>query len=151
LQDAGGKLELSVGNGIVLRDHVASPDVHIDHHRRCFVMYFHPPTGLFSGRVPSVEQVSYVALSDDGLGFRVEPVMLGYFYFRVFVVRGRHFAIANKGQLWQGPSGDDPWHAPPGFDFDSLLWTYVGNPLAEALRSEPATSPTTRGTSRSAS
>lgn len=137
VHDAHDEPELAIGNGIVLRGHVASPDVHLDPSRRRFVMYFHAPTRLLSGHRLGFEQVSYVALSDDGLHFRIEPVMLGYFYFRVFVVRGRHYAIANKGQLWQAPAGDEPWHAPPGFDFDSLLWNYVGNPLVEALRAEP--------------
>lgn len=128
--------ELPVGNGIVLHGHVASPDVHLDHARRRFVMFFHAPTRLVSGAAPSVEQVSYVALSEDGLNFQVEPVMLGYFYFRVFVVRGRHHAIANKGQLWLAPEGDEPWHPPANFDFSSQLWQHVGNPLTEALHAE---------------
>lgn len=132
-----GDNELPIGNGIVLRDHVASPDVHVDDLRRRVVMYVHAPTRLLSGRSPGVEQVSYVALSDDGLRFHVEPVMLGSFYFRVFAVRGRHYAIANKGQLWQAPIGDEPWHPPRDFDFESLLWRFVGNPLTDAVRAEP--------------
>lgn len=57
--------------------HIASPDVVIDEDSRQLRMYFHQP-------VEGQGQRSFVALSEDGLQWRVEPETLGLFYFRVF-------------------------------------------------------------------
>ena len=73
-------------------DHIASPDVHIDHDRRLVRMFFHgcePP--------PGSRQVSYVATSADGLEFRAEPQILAPFYLRVFRYRGWHYGVAKLG------------------------------------------------------
>ena len=46
--------------------HIASPDIHVDHEHRRFVLYLH---GLDSFGV----QVTRAALSDDGIGFAGRP------------------------------------------------------------------------------
>lgn len=69
-----GVLPMADGPG---RGHIASPDVHVEPESRRLRMYFHQPT---EGR----GQLSYVALSEDGLRWQVQPEALGLFYFRVF-------------------------------------------------------------------
>lgn len=74
------------------RDHIASPDVHVDHDERRIRMYYHgdPRPG-----VDTDAQKSYVALSDDGLRFEPLEEILGHFYFRVFEhTDGYHYALA---------------------------------------------------------
>ncbi len=72
-------------------DHVASPDVHIDDENQQIRMYYHadPRPGI-----DAQYQMSYVALSDDGLHFESMPDYLGLFYFRVFQRDGWHYALA---------------------------------------------------------
>jgi hypothetical protein len=75
------------------RGHIASPDVHVDPARGEIRMYFHrsPPAGS-----PVRGQVSFVALSKDGLRFDACPDVLGPFYFRVFRHGGWHYAFAKN-------------------------------------------------------
>jgi len=72
-------------------DHVASPDVHVDHEQERIRMYYHgmpiPDTG-------APYQMTYVALSDDGLDFESLPDQLGLFYFRVIELGDWHYAFA---------------------------------------------------------
>jgi len=68
------------------RDHIASPDVHVDDERREIRMYFHGLAGS--------SQRTFVATSGDGLNFRSRKKALGPFYFRVFRRDDRFFAVA---------------------------------------------------------
>ena len=88
----GGVLSLEQTPGYEGRrgDHVASPDVHLDHAARRVRMYFHQPTPTGGPR----GQGSYLALSSDGLLFQARPEYLGLFYFRVFQHGGWHYALA---------------------------------------------------------
>ncbi len=72
------------------RDHVASPDVHVDEENQRIIMYYHSPNPSDGPR----GQGSYVALSPDGLEFEALPQYLGLFYFRVFEHDGWHYALA---------------------------------------------------------
>src|SRR5262245_22915835 len=56
-----GSLRLADAPGC--RDHVASPDVHVDHERREIRMYFHGVSARDS------RQLSFMARSKDGLSF----------------------------------------------------------------------------------
>ena len=87
----GGVLSLDDAPG---GSHIASPDVHVDSDPRRVRMYFHQPARAGS---PSEGQVSYVALSEDGLHFRARPEVLGEFYFRVFHFDGWYYALAKHG------------------------------------------------------
>ena len=75
-------------------DHVASPDLLIDEENRRLVMYYH------GRRIPGHamnHQVSFVALSENGLDFESLPDPLGHFYFRVFRHDdGFHYALAKN-------------------------------------------------------
>jgi hypothetical protein len=80
--------------------HVASPDVHVDEARRQIRMYFHCfPHG------PSRQQVTFVATSEDGIGFSPRPEMLGVSYFRVFQWQGYYYALAQPGILYRSRDG----------------------------------------------
>lgn len=80
-------------------DHVASPDVLIDEERRQIRLYFHAPVTPvprssdpdYQEKLLQARQDSFVALSDDGLHFRVLPQSLGPSYFRVWRWRGCHY------------------------------------------------------------
>jgi len=89
------------------RGHIASPDVHVDPGRGEIRMYFHRPApegspvrgryvGLRPGRTNVRGQVSFVAISKDGLSFEACPDVLGPFYFRVFRHGGWHYAFAKN-------------------------------------------------------
>lgn len=76
------------------RDHVASPDVHIDHDEQMIRMYYHipiPPVGL-----PG--QGTYAAISHDGLNFRALNEFLGLSYMSVFKHNGWYYGIAKRPQ-----------------------------------------------------
>lgn len=90
--------------------HIASPDVHVDHERRRFVMYFH---GL--ERLPN-EQVTRVSTSADGLSFVARAEVLGLTYWRAFPFRGKTYAMAMPGQFYRS---DDPLG---GFEKGPLLF-----------------------------
>jgi hypothetical protein len=57
-------------------------------------MYFHQPGPSDS---PIAGQVSFVALSEDGLDFSARPEVLGKFYFRVVRHKGYWYAFAKYG------------------------------------------------------
>jgi hypothetical protein len=86
----GGVLGLADAPGL---GHIASPDVHVDQDRKEIRMYFHQP-GPKNSPIPG--QVSFVALSGDGLHFAARTEVLGKFYFRVFRYRGWYYAFAKN-------------------------------------------------------
>ncbi|MDH4240224.1 MAG: hypothetical protein OEW48_11740 [Phycisphaerae bacterium] len=120
--DLGGDDKINIGNGIEIRGHVASPDVHADDDNQRIIMYFHGPTYVNNSYK---DQESFVATSEFGLDFdgRIEPVILGYFYFRVFKYNGELYVVGKRGYLYKAPDPNDPWTPPPGFDFWDYLWT----------------------------
>jgi hypothetical protein len=91
-------------------DHIASPDVHVDHDRGRIRMYFH-------GCEPEGRQVSFVATSRDGLRFRAYEQALAPFYLRVFEHRGWFYGVAKRGNrsgtLLRSPDGLMPFIAGP--------------------------------------
>ena len=90
---------LSLNDAPACRDHVASPDVHVDEERREIRMYFHGPSRVTRG------QKSYVALSSDGLVFAANDAILGPFYFRVARWRGQWVAMAKGGLVYLSNDG----------------------------------------------
>jgi len=85
------------------RDHVASPDVHVDEKQKKIRMYFH-------GLAKETGQWSGVAFSYDGLNFEASEEVLGKFYFRVFQWDNYYYAIAKDwnsgcGELYRSPDG----------------------------------------------
>ena len=78
--------------------HIASPDVHVDDATQRIVMYFHGLAGFRTQR-------SRVALSEDGIGFRALPDLLGPSYFRVFRHGGWTYALAMPGIVFRSKDG----------------------------------------------
>lgn len=99
-------------NQTVCVNHIASPDVHVDHHNHEIRMYFH-------GVHPQKGQVTFVATSKDGLHFTAFPHILGPFYFRVFNYDGWYYAIAKNqnigGVILRSKDGLTPFER--GVDF----------------------------------
>jgi hypothetical protein len=98
----GGVLSLPAVPAIT--DHIASPDLVVDHERRQIRMYFHGPSFVEKG-----EQRSFVALSDDGISFVANNNVLGPFYFRVFQHRGAWYALSKGGLVHRSPDGMKPF------------------------------------------
>jgi hypothetical protein len=87
--------------------HVASPDVHVDDRRRQVRMYFHGLVRVedLPGTRGKFRQRSFVAISDDGIDFRVVPKPLGNSYFRVFRWNGVQYALAMPGVMYRSVDG----------------------------------------------
>jgi len=89
------------------KDHIASPDVHVDEERRELRMYFHCPSRSVK------RQLTYVARSKDGIHFEAEGVPLGPFYFRAFRYDGYWYAMAKRGWLFRSRDGLTPFEEGP--------------------------------------
>ena len=72
--------------------HIASPDVHLNHDKQRFEMLFH---GLADDGI----QRTCLAVSQDGLAWRVIGPMTTQTYLRRFEVDGQIYAIALQGEL----------------------------------------------------
>tara|TARA_B110000211_G_scaffold203689_1_gene236648 strand:- start:196 stop:1116 length:921 start_codon:yes stop_codon:yes gene_type:complete len=86
--------------------HIASPDVHIDYEKKCFWMYFH-------GQLDNGEQVTRVAVSNDGLSFTVKAPILGPPYFRAFEYHNWIYAICWGGEIWRSKDWWSPFEKGP--------------------------------------
>lgn len=80
------------------KNHVASPDVHVDHATRQIRMYYHGP-------VSPREQKSFVALSEDGINFTSGTEVFGESYFRVFQYGGWYYALGMPGIFYRSKDG----------------------------------------------
>jgi hypothetical protein len=92
----GGVLRMRDAPGA---DHIASPDVRIDDEAKQIRMYFHQERRGSDEQARHGRQVSFVALSEDGLRFEARDEVLGAFYFRVFEHGGYHYAFAKNGTV----------------------------------------------------
>ena len=86
----GGVLSLSAVKQC--HDHIASPDVHIDEANKKIVMFFHGPAR------GTKEQLTYRAISTNGLDFVVEEAPVAQFYFRTVAWRDRWIGMARAGE-----------------------------------------------------
>jgi len=120
--DLGETRKLEIGNGLAIRRHIASPDVHVDNKNMRIILYFHAPAMLYKDRVRG--QKSFVATSSWGLDFSqgIEPVILGSSYFRVFKHNGGLYALSSGGSLHKALSFVEPWWYGNGFDSSQSLW-----------------------------
>jgi hypothetical protein len=78
--------------------HIASPDVHVDQENKQIRMYFH-------GLQDFAQQVSRVALSEDGVTFQALPEIIGRTYMRIFEHKGMTYAMAMPGQFYRSHNG----------------------------------------------
>jgi uncharacterized sulfatase len=97
LHDAG---TLHLRDVPACRGHIASPDVIVDDERREIRMYFHGPAARGGGG-----QMSFVAMSNDGLRFAASEEALGIFYFRVFRWKDHWYAMAKGGEMYRSQDG----------------------------------------------
>ena len=96
-------------------DHVASPDVHVDHEHKRILMYFHGVTSdqdvtadIHNTAIDSINaapQRSKLAISVDGLHFEANSEILGPSYFRVFQWQDAYYAIAMPGIVYRSQNG----------------------------------------------
>ena len=89
------------------RDHIASPDVHIDYARRQIRMYFHGPFALDEG------QKSFVATSTDGISFQAHDEVLGIFYLRMAPLQAEWIGMAKGGVMYRSQDGLTKFHRLP--------------------------------------
>lgn len=127
--------------------HIASPDVHVDHERREIRMYYH---GCCLPAPP--HQFTRVALSPDGLHFTAREEILGVSYWRGFTWHGWHYGLAMPGIFSrsrdplsgyeQGPTlfSPDMRHSAVQLVGDTLrvFYTDVGNTPERILLTEIA-------------
>ncbi len=124
--------------------HVASPDVHAVPENKEIRMYFHGPARKAKG------QMTFAAVSADGLKFKASADPLCPFYFRAFRRGAMWYGMSKGGLLWRSPDGlggfeegndpmpgaegrDKPTYNRPGVrhvavlpDGD-VLWVYYSN------------------------
>lgn len=81
------------------KGHIASPDVVIDNERKELRLYFHGPARASNG------QMTFVAVSTDGVHFKASDEILGIFYWRVFRWEGWWYAMAKGGRLYRSRTG----------------------------------------------
>lgn len=80
-------------------DHIASPDVHVDHARRVIRMYFH-------GRQRGAQrQFSYIAQSRNGTGFVSQTEPIADFYLRMVPWRDMWIGMSKGGVMYRSPDG----------------------------------------------
>ena len=98
------------------RGHIASPDVHMDEERCLIRLYFHQPA---PEEKRDMGQVSFLALSENGLRFDVREEILGQFYLRVFQHGGWYYAYAKNtnvnGILYRSADGLTGFEPGPEF------------------------------------
>jgi len=131
--DIGDDKRLKPSDTLLIKGHIASPDVHVDHDEKHLVMYFHAHVKF--DRAKKGAQKTLVATSQDGLDFSqdIKPAILGPSYFRVFKHRGQLYALTMEG-LFTSPNKDHPWTVPPGARPGDNLWIkkhvnfFVGTP-----------------------
>ena len=78
--------------------HIASPDVHVFEDKKEIWMYFHANI-RGKGAYKNQGQTSFLAISKDGLNFKIIPRILGPFYMRVFQHEGMFYSIAKNDNL----------------------------------------------------
>jgi hypothetical protein len=81
------------------RDHIASPDVHVDWACRKIRMYFNGPLANADG------QKSFVANSSDGIRFEPNTEQLGAFYLRMRPFQGAWIGMAKGGVMYRSKNG----------------------------------------------
>ncbi len=98
-----GVLQLKDAPGA--KNHIASPDVHLDAERKEVRMYFHGPAK--AGK----SQMTFFALSKDGLHFTVDATPLCPFYLRAFRWNDMWYGLAKSGGLYRSKDGLKPFES----------------------------------------
>ena len=80
------------------KPHIASPELWVDEDNKKIRMYFH---GLMEDGI----QATRVAISSDGLNFKVRPEVVCAPYLRVFKHKGDFYGLAMPGLLYRSKNG----------------------------------------------
>ena len=122
-----GVLRLDDVPGLI-EDHIASPDVHLDHARQRLVMYFHGPR-----LGADFDQRTFVATSTDARRFHVASREdLGDPYFRVFWHRGFAYTPARLGPFARSRDGLTNFETGPSL-FETRVRHYACVPWNDDL------------------
>ncbi|MGB0506745.1 MAG: hypothetical protein ACPGGK_11165, partial [Pikeienuella sp.] len=97
-------------DGGYLYAHIASPDVHIDHANKRFVMFYH-------GLLYNGDQLTRMATSIDGVTFTANEQLLAPPYTRAFLHAGMIYAITWAGDIWRAPDWGSPFEQGPNLVF----------------------------------
>lgn len=114
------------------REHIASPDVHLDEASGRLAMVYHG-CGI-DGRAPGVEQPAAVAFSRDGLRWQHDRVLPVESYLRVFSMAGHRYGIAKGGRVYRADEGGDGW----SFEPEAVLLDITGRHWAVRPRPRDA-------------
>lgn len=90
---------LQLADAIGCEDHIASPDVHVDHENKQIRMYFH---GVVLG---TKRQETFLAISDDGIKFTAEAKPMADFYFRAVPWKSSWIGMSKGGVLYYSKHG----------------------------------------------
>ena len=114
----GPQARLELAPGVVLRNHVSSPEVYVDEADKQFILIMH-------GRAED-GQDSFIAASRSGLNFNAEQfggepgggprpaVFSATTYLRIFDFKGGLYAIGRSGRFTRPRDMAAPWSAPAG-------------------------------------
>ncbi len=114
----GGVLNLTESRFV---DHMASPDVHVDHAVQQIRMYYHgvltpPEQQQVIAEIDEpffYKQRTRVALSSDGLHFEEQPQIITSAYLRVVNFQGMFYGITMPGLLYRSINGLDDFERGP--------------------------------------
>jgi hypothetical protein len=99
-------------------DHIASPEIYINHKSKLIYLYFHAPSRSKN------QQWTYLAISKDGISFdKVFDYPLAPFYMRVFEYSGFIYGMVKGGGIWKSKDGIDKF-------------VFVKNPFNPLLKDE---------------
>ena len=90
---------LKLADAVGCYDHIASPDVHVDHNRQEIRMYFH---GFARG---DGRQLSFLATSSDGLNFVARRSPIASSYLRALPWRDCWLGMAKSGLMYTSRTG----------------------------------------------
>jgi hypothetical protein len=109
-------------------DHIASPDAHVDEANQRIVLYYHGPYDQPS-RLPGVfgrrAQLSFAAVSQDGIHFHSQQKVLGESYLRAFDYGGWTYAIAMPGFFYRWKAGFENYESGPRLFTDRMRHSAV--------------------------
>lgn len=103
---------LALGQLPVPLGHIASPEVLVDEAAQRLILYYHGT--LAAGAAPPnpggwQEQLTFAAVSEDGIGFRPRPEVIASFYLRVFAHGGWCYGLCKTANIGsQLARGRDP-------------------------------------------
>jgi hypothetical protein len=108
------------------KPHIASPDVMVLEDKKEIRMYYH-------GMLEDSNQMSRVAVSDDGINFKSRPELLSSPYLRMFRYKGKFYGMSMPGLFNRSEDGLTNFEVRPkllfGFDMRHCALKLIGDTL----------------------